>query len=76
MTCDFDVYAVGIDIHKKVIVTAQTDVDATSTYIPKEVPSCKSKDVYIIKDNNDNFPRAPTEEPYNSIEFSEKSNFM
>ncbi|CAA2997099.1 D -box ATP-dependent RNA helicase D 17 isoform X1 [Olea europaea subsp. europaea] len=67
---------IGIDIHQKVIVTAQTDVDATGTYIPKEVPSCKSKDVYIIKDNNDNFPHAPTKEPCNSIEFSEKSNFM
>ncbi|KAL2500073.1 ATP-dependent DNA helicase MER3-like protein [Abeliophyllum distichum] len=67
---------IGIDLHQKVIVTAQRDLNATRKYIPKEASSYQSKDVCIIKDNNDHASHAPAKEPYNSIEFIEKSNSM
>ncbi|KAL2235048.1 UNVERIFIED_CONTAM: DExH-box ATP-dependent RNA helicase DExH17 [Sesamum indicum] len=64
---------IGIDLHRKVIITAPVDLNVVHRYRPKELSSFIPKDVHIIKDDKDESSVTASKKCHYSNELIENS---
>ncbi|KAK4430261.1 DExH-box ATP-dependent RNA helicase DExH17 [Sesamum alatum] len=64
---------IGIDLHRKVIITPPVDLNVTQRYRPTELSSFKLKDVHIIKDDKDETSVTTSKKSHYSNELIENS---
>ncbi|KAK4409653.1 DExH-box ATP-dependent RNA helicase DExH17 [Sesamum angolense] len=64
---------IGIDLHRKVIITPPVDLNVIHKYRPKELSSFNPKDVHIIKDDKDETSVTASKKCHHSNELIENS---
>ncbi|KAL0424693.1 UNVERIFIED_CONTAM: DExH-box ATP-dependent RNA helicase DExH17 [Sesamum radiatum] len=64
---------IGIDLHRKVIITPPVDLNVIHKYRPKELSSFNPKDVHIIKDDKDETSVTASKKCHYSNELIENS---